>query len=261
MSIIVVLEWKFSPPNYFEAPIKIARDDYTLTIADGKAEARIDSAIYDANPTMRQSLHDAMNDRLLGVQLLSHRSYELARSTMTRVHPDGRKDVFLEVEPARIVMTAHPVDFHVRDRNGNIVVDSKRDRIEKKRSLVDLVSIYRASDGTLASLLRSYDAAVRDPNNELVHLYEIREALSVKFGGEEALRSTLSISSSQWSRIGELCNNAPLRQGRHRGKTSGVLRDATESELTEARGIARTMTEAYLRYLDTSMRKVVDDDR
>lgn len=252
MSAVVVLEWKFSPPDYFEAPIEIAREDYTLKIADGKAEARIDSAIYDANPSMRQTLHDALNDRFLGVQLLSHRAYELSRSTRTRVHPDGRRDVFLEVEPARIVMTAHPVDFQVRDRNGNIVADSKRDRIEKKKSLADLVSTYRASDGTLASLVRSHDAAVRDPNNELVHLYEIREALSVKFGGEKVLRSTLGISSSDWSRFGELCNNEPLRQGRHRGKTGGALRDATESELAEARGIARAMTEAYLWYLDTA---------
>lgn len=255
MSAVVVLEWKFSPPDYFEAPIEIARDDYTLTIADGKAEARIDFAIYDASPSIRQTLHGGLNDRFLGVQLLSHRAYQLSRSTMTRVHPDGRRDVFLDVEPARIVITGHPVDFQVRDRNGNIVADSRRDRIEKKKSLADLVSTYRASDGTLASLLRSHDAAVRDPNNELVHLYEIREALSVKFGGEKALRSTLSISSSDWSRFGELCNNEPLRQGRHRGKTSGALRDATEPELAEARGIARAMTEAYLRYLDTSARK------
>jgi hypothetical protein len=255
MSTVVVLEWKFSPPDYFEAPIEIARDDYTLMIADGKAEARIDSAIYDANSSMRQSLHDALNDRFLGVQLLSHSAYELSRSTMTRVHSDGRRDIFLEVEPGRIVMTGHPVDFQVRDRNGNIVADSKRDRIEKKKSLADLVSSYRASDGTLASLLRSHDAAVRDPNNELVHLYEIREALSVKFGGEKTLRSTLGISSSDWSRFGELCNNQPLRQGRHRGKTGGALRDATEAELAEARGVARAMTEAYLRYLDTSAPK------
>lgn len=255
MGVIVVLEWKFSPPDYFEAPIELARDDYTLTIVDGKAEARIDSATYDANPSMRQTLHDALNDRFLGVQVLSHRAYELSRSTMTRVHPDGRRNIFVEVEPARVVMTAHPVDFQVRDRDGKIVADSKRDRIEKKKSLADLVSTYRASDGILASLLRSHAAAVRDPNNELVHLYEIREALSVKFGGEKALRSALGISSSDWSRFGELCNNEPLRQGRHRGRTRGALRDATEAELAEARSIASVMIEAYLRYLDTSARK------
>jgi hypothetical protein len=203
---------------------------------------------------MRQTLHEALNDRFLGVQLLSHRAYELSRSTMTRVHSDGRKDVFLEAEPARIVVTGHPVDFQIRDKDGNIVADSKLDRVEKKRSLADLVSTYRARDGTLASLLRSHDAAVRDPNNELVHFYEIREALSVKFGGDKEARSALGIASSDWSRFGLLCNNEPLRQGRHRGKTGAALRDATDSELTEARGLARGMIEAYLWHLDTSAR-------
>lgn len=254
MSTVVVLEWKFSPPDYFEAPIELSRDDYALTIAEGKAAARIDSMVYAANPSMRAALHDALNDRFLGVQLLTHKAYALSTSTMTRVHPDGRKDVYLEVEPARIVVTAHPVDFQVRDKNGNIIADSRRDRIEKKKSLAELVSRYGASDGVLASLLRSYDAAVRDPNNELVHLYEIREALSVKFGGEKALRSALGISSSDWSCLGQLCNTKPLRQGRHRGKSGQALRDATETELSEARRIARAMIDAYLRHLDASCR-------
>ena len=100
-------------------------------------------------------------------------------------------------------------------------------------------------------MLRSYDAGVRDPTNELVHLYEIRDALSAKFGGESAARATLAITASQWSRLGQLCNNEPLCQGRHRGKTGEVLRDATEAELAEARGIARAMIEAYLQRIDT----------
>ena len=236
-------------------PIEIVRDDYRLTIAHGKAEARVDSTFYDANPTMRQTLHEMLNDRFLGVQLLTHRAYELSRPSRTRGHPDGRKDVFVELAPARIVVTGHPVDFQVRDKDGHIVTDSKRDRIEKKKSLADLVSTYRPGDRTLGLLLGSYDAAVHDPNNELVYLYEIREALSVKFGGDKEARSALGISSSDWSRFGSLCNNEPLRQGRHRGKGGADLRDATESELSEARGIARGMIEDYLRHLETCIQK------
>jgi hypothetical protein len=252
MNEVMVLEWNFSPPEYFEEALEISREDYTMTIADGKVQAKIDSAIYEANPSMRRALHDALNDRFLGVQLLTHRAYELSSSTMTRVHPDGHRDIFMEAEPARIVISGNAVDFQVIDKDGNVISDSKRDRIEKKKSLAELVTTHRATDGLLASLLRSYDAAVRDPNNELVHLYEVREALSVKFGGENGARSALGITSSQWSRLGQLCNNEPLRQGRHRGRTGGALRDATEGELTEARGIARAMIEAYLQHVDAS---------
>lgn len=252
MNAVVVLEWNFSPPDYFEEPIEISRQNYTMTIADGKVHAKIDFAIYEANPSMRRSLHDALNDRFLGVQLLTHRAYELSSPTMTRVHPDGHSDIFMEAEPGHIVIAGIAADFQVLDKDGNVISDSKRERIEKKKSLAELVTNHRATDALLASLLPSYDAAVRDPNNELVHLYEVREALSVKFGGENGARSALGITSSQWSRLGQLCNNEPLRQGRHRGKTGGALRDATESELTDARGIARAMLEAYLQHVDVS---------
>jgi hypothetical protein len=36
-----------------------------MTIADGKVEAKVDSAIYDVNPSMRKELHDGLNDRFL----------------------------------------------------------------------------------------------------------------------------------------------------------------------------------------------------
>ena len=113
-----------------------------------------------------------------------------------------------------------------------------------------MVATHRAKNATLDAMLRSYAAAVRDPNNELVHLYEIRDALSKKFDGEQPARAALvAITSAQWSRLGLLGNELPLRQGRHRGKATTPLRDATKGELTQARGIARAMIEAYLQYL------------
>jgi hypothetical protein len=203
---------------------------------------------------MRQALHDAVNGRFLGVQLLTHKAYNLSRSTMTRLHPDGRRDISVEAEPSHVVVSGFAPDIRVIDKDGNVVHDSKRDRIEKKKSIAEWVGTYLTADGLLTSMLESQSAAVRDPNNELVHIYEIREALSTKFGGEREARSALGISCSDWSRLGQLCNNEPLRQGRHRGKSGSALRDATEAELTEARRIALAMIEAYLRHLDTATR-------
>ena len=116
--------------------------------------------------------------------------------------------------------------------------------------LADLAEKYRDSDPTTASLLNSYKAAVNDPNNELVHLYEIRDTLSRKFGGKNAACQQINISATQFSRLGLLADKEPLRQGRHRGKNPGALRDATEAELTEARNIARQFVAAYLEYLE-----------
>jgi hypothetical protein len=90
-----------------------------------------------------------------------------------------------------------------------------------------------------------------NPDNELVYLYEIRDALGARFGDEMKTRAALGVSGADWKRLGGLCNDEPLRQGRHRGKKGTALRDATHGELEEARTIARSMIEKYLRWLGT----------
>jgi len=248
---IVVLEWKFSPPDYFEEPIHIKRDDYIMTISNGTVEARIRPEIYDKDQSMRDRLYSSLNDRFLGVQLFSHKPYELSKASMYRLHPDGRKDITIFPESCVMTMTMGEPDIIVTDKDGKIIGDSKNARVQKKRELAELVEKYRQKDFFVASLLKSYNEAVNDPDNELVHLYEIRDAIAEKFGGEPGARSGLGITGTQWSRLGKLANDEPLKQGRHRGKNPGILRDATEGELKEARGIARNLVKAYLDYLES----------
>ena len=252
MSSVIVLEWKFSPPDYFESPTEIEQDNYTMTIDNGKAEAKIDSEVYEANPLMRDALHKALNSRFLGVLLYSHKLYDLSRPTMIRVHDDGRIDRFLSVEPGRLKLTGGEVDFQITDKDGNVVVNTKQDRIERKKAIADMVSKHAADDIVLA-LLRSYEDSVREPNNELLYLYEIRDALYAKFGRK--MQSILNISNSDWvwSWFGILCNNEPVQQGRHRGKRYSELRDATDDELSKARRFAQAMIKAYLHYLDSRL--------
>lgn len=251
MEDIVVLEWKFSPPDYFEEPIHIKREDYVMTIGNGTVEARIRPDIYDKNQSMRDRLHSALNDRFLAVQLLSHKPYELSKASMYRLHPDGRKDITIFAESGVITVTMGEPDFIVKDKDGNVISDSRKERAQKKRELAELVEKYRQKDFFVDSLMNSYNKAVKDPENELVHLYEIRDAIVKKFEGESAARSALGITGTQWSRLGKLANDEPLKQGRHRGKNPGILRNATEGELKEARGIARNLFEAYLDYLES----------
>lgn len=249
MSPVYLFEWTFSPPDYFEEPFEVVRGDYRMTIGRGRVEAFVDCHTFDANPAIRDAIHKSLNDRFLGAQIISFRSYELSDPTRTRLHPDGRRDVFIELKGAVAFASGGTVDIHMTSSDGKVVYDSKRERIDGKKALSDLVATHKASDTTLGLMLRSHDAAVRDPQNELVHLYEIRDALSVQFGGKNAVIAVMGVSTSHWSRLGQLCNDEPLRQGRHRGKIGSALRDATEEELQEARGIARTMLQLYLGYL------------
>jgi hypothetical protein len=37
MSVVVKLEWRFSPDDYFEETIQFSGEEYTMIIVDGKA--------------------------------------------------------------------------------------------------------------------------------------------------------------------------------------------------------------------------------
>lgn len=248
----VVFEWTFSPPDFFEEPFVIERDDYVMSVSNGKAEARVKPNKYDQDQSIREELSAALNDRFLGVQLLSHKPYELSKASMYRLHPDGRKDIYVFVDSISFKVSVGTADIIVNDKDGNIIADSKQERIQKKQGLADLAEKYRSKDTFVASLLKSYNDAINDPGNELVHLYEIRDSITKRFGGESTARKMLGISQKQWSKLGKLANDEPLKQGRHRGKNPGLLRDATEEELREARSIARELIEAYLNYLEGS---------
>ena len=217
----------FLPSDYFEEPINTSRLDYNMSITDGKMVAELDSAVDDINPLMRKELHDALIGRFREVQLLTHRPYKLAKPTIAHVYPSGRRDIVVELGSQAITSSTSSLDSQLTDKHWNIVSDSKKDRIENKKNFAELVAAHLA-DTVLTALLKSHEAAVHDPNNELVHLYEIREALTKRFGKANATKIKLCITTSQWSDFGKLCDNLPLNQRRHRGNFAGTLRDANE---------------------------------
>ena len=141
----------------------------------------------------------------------------------------------MELESAALAIFSGSVDIKITDADGRTIRDTKQERIDKTKDLSELVAKYKPGDRLLRAMLQSYSVSTADQNNELVHLYEIREALSLAFHGEDNARRALTIPRVQWSRLGQLCNDEPLRQGRHRGRGIGTLRDATEGELSETR--------------------------
>jgi len=250
MQTIDIFEWTFSPSDYFETPFEVVRDDYTMTIDNGRVEARIDALVFDADPSIRDLIHRGLIDRFLGAQVVSFRPYELSDPKRTRLQPDGRRDTFIELKGAAAVASVGTFDVLVTRRDGSVATDSKRERVDRKKTLADLVAFHSPSDAALAAMLVSYSTAIQDPQNELVHLYEIRDCLSTRFGGKASAIASLGLHASEWSKLGQLCNDEPLRQGRHRGTAMSVLRDASEAELQEARKIARNMIQLYLSYLE-----------
>lgn len=252
MKEIVIIEWCYFPNDYFEEEIQINQSGFDMIIKDGVVNACIDPEFYDSQVNLHDTLHKKLYNRFLGVQLVSHKKFELSELRLSRLHSDGRKDTTVFLKALVMCTSTCKVDFILKDKDGNIVQDSRKDRVSKENQLADLAEKY-SSDKVVSSLLKSYQTSVNDPENELIHLFEIRDTLSKFFKGERSARTTLNVHKSDWNRLGQLANDLPLRQGRHRGKSFDLLRDATVNELFEARKIASHFIESYLTYLDSKL--------
>jgi len=249
----VYIEWTYTPENYFEGEVEQNRDLYSLQINNGSVRAVLVSSTYDKDNKILGRIHDEVKAFFMGTQVVSHRPYNLSKYTLYRQHSDGRKDVTVFPDSCVMEFGAGTVDVIVTDSTGKVIADTKADRIREKLEFAKLSAKHNSIDPTAKRILSSYEASVNDPANELVHLYEIRDALKKRIGSERTARTSLGISETDWKRLGSLSNNEPLRQGRHRGQNFDTLRDATNEELAEARKIAKCMVIAYLKYLDSNI--------
>jgi hypothetical protein len=246
---VLEFEWAFTPPGFFEERTELSWSGGTFIIDAGKVTTRFETTGgQNWWQSLANELHQIVLTQFLAAQVFSHRQFTLSRPSFARLRPDGGRDFFVTAEPGRLTLKMGTPDIRHTDALGNVVYDSRLERIERRRSLATLAA-RAAGDPVVDSILRSYSAAVNDPGNELVHLYEIRDALAHSFGGEAPARAALGITDADWRRLGALANAEPLTQGRHRGQHPRRLREATEDELDQARRIARAMIESYLKYV------------
>jgi hypothetical protein len=242
-----IVRWTFSPIDYFEEPVEFQCGNETIRIENGHVESRIPPDRYIPDHSIRDQLHKELNLKFLAAQVLNHKPYTLNKPSLSQGN-----NVWLVLEGLSCTTLVGNIDIIHYDKSGNVVRDSKRERIEKNNNFMELITKYSNTDSLLVSLLKSYDAAVRDVSNEFVHLYEIRDALATRFGNGKNAQKILGISDPQWSDIGHLCNNKEIKQGRHRGQNPGTLRNATEEELKKARDLALIMIFAYLNHLEAT---------
>jgi len=252
------MEWTFTPVDFFEEPLSITTADYTLEAHNGKASATLKPSTLEPDEDIYPRIHQHLLAYFTGILVVSHKTFDLSEYITVRIHSDGRRvrRITLRAGSGTFRISAGTVDFKVTDAAGKTIADTRADRIASQRKLGEFTHRHR-DDVAAKVILASYESAVNDPPNELVFLYEIRDALYVRFGGDKKACSQLGISQSAWERLSDLANNEPLTQSRHRGchraRQAGQLRDPTPSELLEARSIARWMIEAYLAYLPGPM--------
>lgn len=241
------IHWIYTPADFFEEKIVLNCDGYSFEIEDGHITARMSAEFFTDHPDLPDLLRHKLDLYFRGAQLIRHRVFEIDGGAYERVWPDGRRNTTLVVHRAEQVMVSDQPDLVQMDNRSVVVGDSRRDRIEATKNLAQL-AVRHASNPTVKKMLASFNKSVREPEIELMRLYEVWEALAEAFGGQKAAaRDALGIS---YSRLEALANDRHLKQGRHTGQHLGPQRDANGAELDEARKIVRQMIEKFLVYLD-----------
>jgi hypothetical protein len=231
------LEWVYDPVDLFEAPYQRQDVDFDLLVDAGRAVATLHVSQDPVLPDVEERVSAAIASVFLVHQIQIRRRYHID-GPRTYQYVAGRTDLLIQVSSAVTVFTAGHVDRIETDAAGNIVRDSRAERIAAHRSELDFLAPKLGRSTTLRSMCESYARSITDPNNELVHLFEICDALTKHYSDKQAALNALSISQTKWQRLGILANVKPLEEGRHRGKHPTGRRAATARELQEARQLA-----------------------
>jgi hypothetical protein len=249
MAAVLELRWEYTPKTIFEERLTTQFDGCQIVVDDGAVLATVPIVAAETRSALRRHVEAYVESLFLGVQVATHEQCQIGRPSVSTLHDDGSRGYIIEGEPCVIRIKGGQVDL-TYTRSDGTVVDTRRDRIQRKHSLSRAAAEFGTRDEVLARMLRSYRSAIADTEDELIHLYEVLDSLSSAFGSQSATLRSLGTSKKAWSRLGQLCNELPLRQGRHRGRIQQPTRNASKEELKEARDLAAGFIESYLRYLE-----------
>ncbi len=170
------LEWIYDPDDLFEAPYQHSGVDFDLLINAGRAIATLNVPQNPVLPDVEERIRVVLESILLVRQIQVHRKYSL-EGPRTYQYSEGRKNISIRLGSVMEIESAGHIDFIKTDAAGNVIRDSKAERLDEHNFMMDSVVPKLVNSAILRSLFESYSRSITDPNNELVYLYEIRDAL------------------------------------------------------------------------------------
>jgi hypothetical protein len=234
----------YEPAHFLEQQYEHREQGFTLTLDAGKATAVLDAVEKPLSAATLARVERAVKRILQARQLTTHKPFKTLAPVSVQHTADGGKDIILSASDG-VTVSGGLVDLRVTNANGEVVHDSRAERIAKTEKLISDVLSNIESDPILERLLAFLQQAIADPADEFTHLYGIRETLQNHFGSKKNARDALNISEAEWDRFDEILNNLPVDPSRHRGRFTQGTRPATPEELDEAREIARRWIERY----------------
>ena len=128
------LEWIYEPAAFFEAPYQHETANFRLFVDGGRAVASLMPPTDPVPPNLEMQIRRTLENILLVRQLQSRTNFKLEGPRIYQ-HSGGRKHVSIQLEGGSLVLTGGQVNFTIHDPAGNIVRDSKAERIAQDNAM------------------------------------------------------------------------------------------------------------------------------
>jgi hypothetical protein len=258
-----LLEWTFRPSDFFEQDLGFSIcDGITITITPGRiSSSKVTPEIFSRDLVL--DVDKQLRKRFIFKKTFNQRSFDLSRPTESKVLPSGKRmvDILGSFSEPIVIRTRASVSGVIIKKADGTFIDTKKESLAAEKEFIE--NSGHLDDDCLGSMLCSYDQAMNDKDNYLIHLYEICDALSEndKFKGkgkDKGMKNAikkLSLSEpskdieSIWDELGKMANRAPLAEGRHRGKSLAIIASTLE-ERSRGEYLALQLISAYIRYLN-----------
>lgn len=240
-----IVEWTYKPIRFFEEPLEIEFQGGQIHIAEGTARGSFEGRYYSEGRTFCDAADEFLRSVFLAHQIQVHEPATLTQPSMAREHSDGRRDVTVFPDPAVLTISVSSPDIRHVAADGTVLADTRADRLDRHASFRTAVANLLPLDPELKRMMQSYNNALTDRDNLLIHLHEVRETICGEIGGERKACEQVGVSRSEWRRFGRLANDEPLLEGRHRGKHS-ELRKASREESDWALEFCQRLIEGYV---------------
>jgi hypothetical protein len=238
------LAWTYEPTDFLESPAYVVFAHGELHADEGKANYTLSTPTDPLPAELRNAIVEEVRYFFDAARFVKHIDVKLSEPSEVQYDEKGGRSVSAALMGQGLTLRGGLVSVLI-EGPGEIVRDSRVDRIQSEMAFIGAVTPKMAHSEPLRRMLQSYGQAVRDPANELVHLYEVTDAITKYFDGGANTLKALPAVRGPLKALGQLSNNPEIRQGRHRGRRIGPLRDATDSELADARLNVRKMIEAF----------------
>jgi len=245
-----ILEWTYEPLDFFEEPMDVEILSDSVHMEGGKVRGDFTKAESQMGSKFKNQAHAELERLFASQQIATGKKLRLSGAILIHELPDGIRVVYTSANMTGRATLTGRIEAITRDKDGNIISETRADRLEEQRKFREKVARCIADFpepgqnilAMQACLQKSFD----DEINCFLYLYEIRDRLETIFGNQRKAKRFLG--ETDWRKLGELANDPTSAASRHRGRATDH-RPPSPSTLREGREAARHLIVAYVDHL------------